>query len=82
MPAGRKRRVQERVLPPRGLRFHKVCPQPSSYMRSWEWCELKINLRGESQMTTEELIQRYVRPEQIKGRRRKPFGYHRRVVYL
>ncbi|HLW83365.1 MAG TPA: hypothetical protein VKS20_15105 [Candidatus Acidoferrales bacterium] len=28
------------------------------------------------------LIERYVRPEQFKGRRRKPYGYRRHVVYL
>jgi hypothetical protein len=28
------------------------------------------------------LIQRYVRPEQVKGRRRKPYSYHCRVIYL
>ena len=33
-------------------------------------------------MATEELIQRYVRPEQMKGRRREPYSYHRRVIYL
>jgi hypothetical protein len=33
-------------------------------------------------MATEDLIQRYVRPEQVKGRRRKPYSYHRRVIYL
>jgi hypothetical protein len=51
-------------------------------MRLWEWCEVKINLPGASQMATEKLIHRYVRPEQIKGRRRKPYGYRHRVVYL
>jgi hypothetical protein len=30
----------------------------------------------------EKLIERYVRPEQFKGRRRKPYGYRRHVVYL
>ncbi|HEV2305976.1 MAG TPA: hypothetical protein VGR93_10685 [Candidatus Acidoferrales bacterium] len=30
----------------------------------------------------EKLIERYVRPEQFKGRRRKPYGYRRNVVYL
>jgi hypothetical protein len=57
--AGRKRRVQERVLPPRGPAFSESVPQPSSYMRMWEWCEVKINLPGASQMATEKLIQRY-----------------------
>lgn len=32
---------------------------------------LAQDLLGTAQMDTEELIQRYVRPEQVKGRRRK-----------
>jgi hypothetical protein len=40
------------------------------------------DLLGTAQMATEELIQRYVRPEQVKGRRRKPYSYHRCVIYL
>src|SRR4029077_18596758 len=43
---------------------------------------LAQDLPGTAQMATENLIQRYVRPEQIKGRRRKPYSYHRRVIYL
>jgi hypothetical protein len=43
---------------------------------------LAQDLLGTAQMATEELIQRYVRPEQVKGRRRKPYSYHRRVIYL
>jgi hypothetical protein len=35
-----------------------------------------------AQQATEKLIERYVRPEQLKARRRRPYGYHRRVVYL
>jgi len=31
---------------------------------------------------TNKLIERYVRPEQHKARRRKPYGYRRRIVYL
>src|SRR5690348_7317464 len=30
----------------------------------------------------EKLIERYVRPEQFKGRRRKPYDYRPRIVYL
>jgi hypothetical protein len=33
-------------------------------------------------MATENLIERYVRPEQTKGRRRMPYGARRRIVYL
>jgi hypothetical protein len=43
---------------------------------------LAADLLGAAQMATEELIQRYVRPEQIKGRRRRPYGNRRRVIYL
>ncbi len=43
---------------------------------------LAQDLLGAAQMATEKLIERYVRPEQAQGRRRKPYGYHRRVVYL
>jgi hypothetical protein len=43
---------------------------------------LAQDLLGTAQMATENLIQRYVRPEQVKGRRRKPYSYRRRVIYL
>lgn len=43
---------------------------------------LAQDLLGTAQMATESLIERYVRPEQTKGRRRMPYGYHRRVIYL
>jgi hypothetical protein len=43
---------------------------------------LAQDLMGAAQMATENLIERYVRPEQVKGRRRMPYGYHRRTVYL
>jgi len=43
---------------------------------------LAQDLLGTAQMATETLIERYVRPEQTKGRRRMPYSYHRRVVYL
>ena len=35
-----------------------------------------------AETATENLIERYVRPEQVKGRRRRPYSYHRRVIYL
>ena len=31
---------------------------------------------------TEKLVERYVRPEQHKARRRRPYGYRRRLIYL
>jgi hypothetical protein len=43
---------------------------------------LAADLLGAAQMATENLIERYVRPEQLKGRRRRPYGYRRRVIYL
>jgi hypothetical protein len=43
---------------------------------------LAQDLMGAAQLATENLIQRYVRPEQVKGRRRKPYSYHCRVIYL
>ncbi len=43
---------------------------------------LAQDLLGTAQMATENLIERYVRPEQLKGRRRMPYSYHRRVIYL
>jgi hypothetical protein len=43
---------------------------------------LAADLVGAAQMATENLIERYVRPEQLKGRRRKPYGFRRRLVYL
>jgi hypothetical protein len=35
-----------------------------------------------AQQATEKLIERYVRPEQLKARRRRPYGYRRRILYL
>jgi hypothetical protein len=43
---------------------------------------LAQDLLGTAQMATEQLIERYVRPEQTKGRRRMPYSYHPRMVYL
>jgi hypothetical protein len=43
---------------------------------------LAQDLLGAAQMATENLVERYVRPEQVKGRRRMPYSYHRRVIYL
>ncbi len=43
---------------------------------------LAQDLLATAQMATENLIERYVKPEQTKGRRRRPFGFHRRIVYL
>ncbi|MDE3109539.1 MAG: hypothetical protein KGL02_06320 [Acidobacteriota bacterium] len=43
---------------------------------------LAQDLLGAAQMAIENLIERYVRPEQVKGRRRMPYSYHRRTIYL
>lgn len=43
---------------------------------------LAADLFEQAQLAAEKLLQRYVRPEQIKPRRRKPYGYRRRVIYL
>ncbi|MGB7753621.1 MAG: hypothetical protein WCF88_18865, partial [Candidatus Acidiferrales bacterium] len=43
---------------------------------------LAVDLLGAAQTAIENLINRYVRPEQTTGRRRKPYGYRRGVVYL
>jgi hypothetical protein len=43
---------------------------------------LAQDLLGTAQMATEQMIERYVRPEQVKGRRRMPYSYHPRVIYL
>jgi len=43
---------------------------------------LAQDLLGAGQMATEKLIERYVRPEQIKARRRRPYGFRQRVIYL
>jgi hypothetical protein len=43
---------------------------------------LAADLLGAAEMATENLIERYVRPEQVRGRRRMPYSFHRRVIYL
>lgn len=43
---------------------------------------LAADLLGTAQAAAEKLIQRYIRPEQIQPRRRRPYGFHRRTVYL
>jgi hypothetical protein len=41
-----------------------------------------VDLLGAAQTAIENLLNRYVRPEQTTGRRRKPYGYRRGIVYL
>ncbi|HEY4950583.1 MAG TPA: hypothetical protein VIH88_09640 [Candidatus Acidoferrales bacterium] len=43
---------------------------------------LAVDLLGAAQTAIENLINRYVRPEQTTGRRRRPYGYQRGIVYL
>ena len=43
---------------------------------------LAQDLYGLAEAATENLVERYVRPEQTRGRRRKPYSHHRGVAYL
>lgn len=43
---------------------------------------MAVDMQGAALQAKEELIERYVRPEQFKARRRRPYGYNRRVIYL
>src|SRR5271169_2809371 len=43
---------------------------------------LAADLVGAAEVATENLVERYVRPEQTRGRRHKPYSRHRGVVYL
>jgi hypothetical protein len=44
--------------------------------------DLAIDMEQATQTTRQRIIERYTRAEQYKARRRKPYGYHRRVIYL
>jgi hypothetical protein len=43
---------------------------------------LAIDMSSAAADATLKLIERYVRPDQYKGRRRHPYGHRRRVVLL
>lgn len=43
---------------------------------------LAADMAAATAQATEELVERYVRPEQHKGYRRAPYGFRRRVIYL
>jgi hypothetical protein len=43
---------------------------------------LAVDLLGAAQTAIENLINRYIRPEQTTGRRRRPYGHRRGTVYL
>ena len=43
---------------------------------------LAADLQAAAQLAIDKLIERYVRPEQAKARRRRPYGYRRRIIYL
>ena len=43
---------------------------------------LAADVLGSAQQAMERLIERYIWPEQVKGRRRKHYGYRRRINYL
>lgn len=42
---------------------------------------LAADMQTTAMEATEKLIERYIRPEQFKARRRKPYSFHRRVIY-
>ncbi|HKW89762.1 MAG TPA: hypothetical protein VJN21_13520 [Candidatus Acidoferrales bacterium] len=82
----------EKVLPSLVLGTDPVqirsCVDPLAYAiaalaaRSRGARALALDMASAAQMETEKLIERYVRPEQFKGRRRKPYSYRRRIIYL
>jgi hypothetical protein len=43
---------------------------------------LAADMQTTAMEATEKLIERYIRPEQFKARRRRPYSFHRRVIYL
>jgi hypothetical protein len=43
---------------------------------------LAVDMQTTAMEATEKLIERYIRPEQFKGRRRKPYSFHHRAIYL
>lgn len=43
---------------------------------------LAADMAAAAEIQIAHLIERYVRPEQQKARRRKPYGYRRRIIYL
>lgn len=44
--------------------------------------DLAVDMEQAADRTQQRLIARYTRAEQYKGRRKKPYGYRRRVIYL
>lgn len=44
--------------------------------------DLALDMEQASARTRAQLIERYTRAEQYKARRRKPYGYRRRIIYL
>jgi hypothetical protein len=62
------------------VRHEKVLPALAA--RSRRPRALAVDLLGAAQTAIENLINRYVRPEQTTGRRRKPYGYRRGIVCL
>jgi hypothetical protein len=44
--------------------------------------ELALDMEQASSVMRQRIIERYTRAEQFKARRKKPYGYHRRVIYL
>jgi hypothetical protein len=44
--------------------------------------DLAMDMEQAASMTRQRIIERYTRSQQYKARRKKPYGYQRRVVYL
>ncbi len=43
---------------------------------------LAADMQAAAYQATNDLVERYIRPEQFKGRRRRPYGDRRRIIYL
>jgi len=44
--------------------------------------DLAMDMEQAASMTRQRIVERYTRAQQYKARRRKPYGEHRRVIYL
>lgn len=44
--------------------------------------DLAMDMEQAASMTRQRIIERYTRAQQYKVRRKRPYGYHRRVIYL
>jgi hypothetical protein len=71
----------EKILPILTLGTDPIQIRAATDALGFATAALAIDLLGTAQTAIEELINRYIRPEQTKGRRRKPYGYRRRAIY-